>query len=306
MSHIDLKRFDLNLLAVFDALMRERHVGRAGERLGLTQPAVSHALGRLRALAGDTLFVKHSRGVKPTVRALELAETIGPALAALRTSFGMPHTFDPPSASRTVIVGSSDYAELALLPAVMARLRKEAPHIDIRIRPITPADVGQAMRRRDIDLAIGPLMASPGAVLATPLFSDRLVLVARDGHPGLVKPLTMKAFADLQHLRVSQRGDAIGMVDQALLEFGLERRVALTTPHFSAAPFLIAATDLVAMLPKRIAGPLCNATGLVIHSCPIDIPPWVVGIVQPRETQMDSCLSWFVALIRDVFSEEAD
>jgi len=302
MSQIDFKRFDLNLLAVFDALMRERHVGRAGERLGLTQPAVSHALTRLRALADDRLFVKHARGVKPTVRAMELAETIGPALMTLRASFGMRQAFDPSSALRTVIVGSSDYAELALLPTVMQRLAREAPLIDLRVQPITAGDVGQAMRRRDIDLAIGPLTSSPGATLATPLFSDRLVLVARHGHPGLALPLTLEAFAGLNHLLVSQRGDAVGMVDEALREFGLERRVALTIPHFAAAPFLIAATDLVAMLPERIARPLCAAAGVAIYNCPLDISPWVVGIVQVRERENDACLAWLTALIRDVAS----
>ncbi|WP_051955849.1 LysR family transcriptional regulator [Beijerinckia mobilis] len=306
MNQIDLKRFDLNLLAVFDALMQERHVGRAGERLGLTQPAVSHALARLRALADDTLFVKHARGVKPTARAIELAETIGPALAVLRASFGIRTAFDPSSASRTIVIGSSDYVELALLPAVVARLRHEAPKIDIRIRSITQGDVEQAMRRRDIDLAIGPLTASPGSVLATPLFSDRLVLVARQGHPGLAQPLTVEAFAGLHYLLVSQSGDASGIVDDALREFGLERRVALTIPHFSAAPFLIAETDLVAMLPERIAKPLCAPASVTIHDCPLDVPPWVVGIAQPQEGQMDPCLSWLVTLIRKVVSDGAD
>ena len=304
MNKIDLKRFDLNLLAVFDALMRERHVGRAGERLGLTQPAVSHALGRLRALADDPLFVKHARGVKPTARAMELAETVGPALATLRASFGMRPAFDPSSASRTIFIGSSDYAELLLLPAVMARLRHEAPLIDIRIRPISRGDVDAAIRRRDIDLAIGPLVASPGRTLATPLFSDRLVLVGRCGHPGLESPLTMEAFAGLNHLLVSQGGDAVGMVDESLRELGFERRVALTIPHFAAAPFLIEATDLVAMLPQRIARKLSAATAVAIYDCPLAIPQWVVGAVQSRESEGDPCLAWFVALLREIAAAE--
>jgi len=300
MRQNDYPRFDLNLLAVFDALMQERHVGRAGERLGLTQPAVSHALGRLRALVGDRLFVKHARGVMPTPRAEALAQSIGPALAALRASLGMEPDFHPATARRTIAIGSSDHIEISLLPAVMARLRSEAPHIDVRFRAVTPDDVAQAMRRREIDLAIGPLIASPESVVSTPLFSDRLVLVARKGHPDFTAPLTIAAFADLPQLLVSQRGDAAGIIDEALRELGLKRRIALTVPHFFAAPFLIEATDLVVLLPERLAHALRHAATTEIHACPIELTPWVVGVALPQESASDPCLAWFVALLADV------
>lgn len=295
MHQNDLRRFDLNLLAVFDALMAERHTGRAGERLGLTQPAVSHALGRLRALAGDPLFVKQARGMTPTPRAEALATVVGPALAALRGSLGVTHDFDPATSTRSFVLGASDYAALTLLPGLIARLRQVAPGIDLRMRPVTPADVGQAMRRRQIDLAIGPLSASPGPVIATPLFSERLVLVARRGHPDLTRPLDARRFAELPHLLVTPQGDGTGSVDERLREQGLTRRIVLTLAHFGAAPGVIAASDLVAMLPERVARGLGLAAAIEIHDSPLDLPPWVVGVVQPQESGADTGLRWLVA-----------
>lgn len=303
MHETNHRRFDLNLLAVFDALMTERHVGRAGERLGLTQPAVSHALGRLRALTGDPLFVKHPRGVTPTAQAEALAQTVGPALAALRASLGVPRAFDPAAVRRTIVLGCSDYAELTLLPALVARLRREAPGLDLRLRAITAGDVAAAMRRREIDLALGPLIASPDPALATPLLSDRLVLVARRGHPAFATPPTVEELAALPQLLVSPQGDARGAVDAALRERGLVRRVVLSVPHFGAAPRVIETTDLVALLPWRLARSFARTAQIALHESPLALPPWVIGVAQPRETAADPCLAWLVALLRDIAAQ---
>src|SRR4051812_34181952 len=131
MQDIDLPKFDLNLLVVFDALMREQHVGRAGELVGLTQPAVSHALGRLRHLVNDPLFLKHARGMRPTPRAEALADAIAPALRTLRTSLRQPANFDPAGIARTVVIGASDYIDFTLVPRLMSELRKSAPGFDV-------------------------------------------------------------------------------------------------------------------------------------------------------------------------------
>lgn len=290
-------RFDLNLLAVFDAIMQERHIGRAGERLGLTQPAVSHALGRLRTLTGDRLFVKHARGVKPTPRASALAETIAPALVMLQTSLDPAREFQPQTVTRTIVIGASDYATLVLLPAVATSLRREAPLMDVSVRAISRADVDQALRRREIDLAIGPLAAAPEGIHSIPLFKERFVMIARKTHPLLKNPLTVEAFAALPHLLVSPRGDASGAVDMALRELGLSRRVALTVPHFLAAPFLIETTDLVAVIPERVAVRMRPAAGISIGEIPVGIPPWTVGLGQSKENLTDACMAWLVALI---------
>ncbi len=295
-------RFDLNLLVIFDALMRERHAGRAAERLGLTQPAVSHALGRLRGLFGDQLFVKHARGMKPTPRAESLAASIVPALAALRISLAPQPRFDPKTAARTVVIGTSDYIDLTLMPPLAARLRMEAPAANLRIKAASRSSVAQDLRRRDIDLAIGPLSAAPEAVDVMPLFQERFVMIARKEHPALKKPLTPQAFAALPHLLVSPRGDPAGAVDEALREIGLARRIVMTVPHFLAAPFAVEATDLVAVLPERVAKRMGSAADIDIRDLPLDIASWTAGLARAKDSLDDPFMTWLVALICETAS----
>jgi len=303
MQDVDLHKFDLNLLAVFDALMRERHVGRAGERLGLTQPAVSHALGRLRHLLDDPLFVKHAKGVRPTARAEALADLIAPALQMLRTGLRRGDAFDPAQVKRTLVIGASDYVDLTLVPPLMARLRETAPGFDIRLRPTSRETVLQDLRRQEIDFAIGPLASAPTAVELTPLFTERMVMIGRRGHPQLTSELTIEGFAALSHLLVSQRGDAFGSVDSALREMGLSRRIAITVPHFLAAPFIVGHTDMVAVMAERVARRLAEAAGVSIHGMPIVVPSWTVGLARLKEAQHDAAVDWLVGLISEISLE---
>jgi len=297
MHKIDLPKFDLNLLVVFDALMRERHVGRAGELLGLTQPAVSHALGRLRHLANDQLFVKHAKGVRPTPRAEALADAIAPALRTLRTSMKPDEAFDATKVSRTIVIGASDYVDLTLIPPLMGRLREMAPGFDVRIRSITRETVLQDLRRQEIDFAIGLLAAAPEAVDVVPLFTERLVMIGRRGHPGLKARLTVESFAALSHLLVSLRGDAFGSVDNVLRELGHSRRIAITVPHFLAAPFIVGATDLVAVMAERVVRRLGDAAGISVHELPFAVPAWTVGLARLKERPEDPAMDWLINLI---------
>ena len=303
MKEMNLARFDLNLLVVFEVLMQERHVGRAGDRLHLTQPAVSHALRRLRGLVNDPLFVKHARGIRPTPRAESLASSLAPVLASLRGSLSRGDEFTPAAATRSVVIGASDYIELVLIPSVMARLRRQAPSLDLGVKAITRASVTAELRRREIDLAIGPLSASPDAVQATPLFTERFVLVARKGHPVLKGSLTAKRFAGYPHLLVSPQGDSSGVVDQALRELGLRRRTALTVAHFLCAPWIIADTDLVTALPERIARRLLGPAACGMRELPLKIPSYTVGLVQSKDSLGDPLLSWLTTVIREVAAD---
>jgi DNA-binding transcriptional LysR family regulator len=300
MQEIDLRKFDLNLLVVFDALMREQHVGRAGERLGLTQPAVSHALGRLRHLVDDPLFVKHAKGMRPTPRADALADRIAPALRVLQTSLKREEGFDPLEVARTIVIGASDYVDLALVPALMARLGDVAPGFDIRLRPTDRETVLQSLRRQEIDVAIGPLASAPDAMDVTPLFTERLVMIARHGHPALKGSLTLDEFTALSHLLVSPRGDAFGSVDNALRELGRSRRIAITVPHFLAAPFIVGATDLVAVVAERVALRVGEAAGVSMRQLPIAVPAWTVGLGRLKATRPDPAIDWLVGQISEI------
>jgi DNA-binding transcriptional LysR family regulator len=303
MQDANLPKFDLNLLVVFDALMREQHVGRAGELLGLTQPAVSHALGRLRHLLNDPLFVKHAKGVRPTPRAEALADAIAPALRTLRGSLRSDDVFDPATMARTIVIGGTDYIDLTLIPRLMARLRQAAPGFELRLRPTNRETVVGELRRQEIDFAIGSLAAAPTAVDVTPLFSERLVMIGRQGHPALKHKLTVKDFAALSHLLVSPRGDAFGSVDNALRELGHSRRIAITVPHFLAAPFIVGATDLVAVVAERVALRLAEAAKLTIHELPFAVPSWTVGLARLKERPDDPAIDWLIDQISATATE---
>jgi DNA-binding transcriptional LysR family regulator len=292
MNEIHLRRFDLNLLIVFDALMRERHVGHAAERLGLTQPAVSHALGRLRQLLGDPLFVRHARGVRPTVRAEALAGNIAPLLRGLENSLQACARLDPATVERSVSIGGSDYAALVIAPLLSEQVRRQAPRLDLRFLPISADTALGGLRRREIDLAVGPVAAAPAGMRVTTLFTETLVLVARTGHRAFREPLKPETYAKLQHLLVSPRGDTAGSVDQALREAGLTRRIAVTVPHFAAAPFIVGASDLVAVLPARVARRLAAAAGVAVHELPVAVPSWSVGAAALADAAGDPVLQW--------------
>lgn len=300
MQNIDLPKFDLNLLVVFDALMREQHVGRAGEVLGLTQPAVSHALGRLRHLVNDPLFVKHAKGMRPTPRAEALADAIAPALRTLRSSLRPDEGFDPATVTRTIVIGGSDYVDFTLAPRLMARLRETAPGFEIRLRPTSRETVLGDLRRQEIDLAIGPLTAAPNGVDVTPLFTERLVMIGRRGHPALKQRLSVENFAALSHLLVSPRGDAFGTVDSVLRELGHSRRIAITVPHFLAAPFVVGATDLVAVVAGRVALRLAETAELSVHELPFAVPSWTVGLARLKERPEDPAIDWLINLISSI------
>ena len=297
MHRIDLARLDLNLLTVFETIMRERHIGRAAEALHLTQPAVSHALGRLRHAFADPLFVRHARGVRPTTRADELAALITPALDTLRAGLGTAQQFDPATVKREVTIGASDYTALTLLPPLLARLRELAPGLDLRVRSISRQSAAGDLRRHEIDFAIGPMAAVPQTARMRALFTERLVLIARRDHPALRGRLTLQRLASLDHLLVAPSGDAFGSVDGVLREAGLSRHVAVTVPHFLAAPFIVGTTDLVAVMAERVARAVAAPARVQVLALPVAVAPWTVGLARPKDAPGHPALDWLEELI---------
>ncbi len=262
----------------------------------MTQPAVSHALSRLRHLLDDPLFVKYPGGIKPTPRAEALSAPIGHALAAVRAALGDTGAFNPSDAVRTVLIGASDYADLVLMPALMAEVRLTAPGLDIWRRPTSREAVLGDLRRRDIDLVIGPLGLASDALVLTPLFTERLLLVTRKGHPALTAEMSLKTLAEFDHLLVSIGGDSTSSLDDRLREAGVSRRVVMTTPNFLAAPFIVAATDLVCLLPERVARRLSDAALIAIHPQPAPVPPWTIGLARLGGSAPDPAIDWIVGV----------
>jgi DNA-binding transcriptional LysR family regulator len=293
MNHIDLHRIDLNLLVVFETLMSERHVGRAAHRLNLTQSAVSHALGRLRLLFEDPLFVRHPKGIEPTKRSLALGANIADILNRTRSVLASSPIFDP-SHSHRFTIGQTD-GSVAILVALMERLRIMAPNIELHVRPVDTRAVITAIDRQDLDLALGVMAQSqsPTRILQIPIFEIPYVGIARRGHRVLgIKPLSAEAFATLPHLALSPRGEPTNRIDELLEEMGLKRNIALTIPHFLAAPPIVSRTDLVAIIDKAIARLFATDKRLAIFQLPVKLRPLTIDMLVAAARAEESALRW--------------
>src|SRR5712691_8757207 len=243
--------FDLNLLIVFDAVMQERSVTRAGSRIGLSQPAMSHALNRLRHMLKDELFVRTPEGMVPTPRAEMLAQPLRNALSEMQLALE-PTAFDPAASDRRFALAVNNYAAVVLASPLVAAVAAAAPAVRLDLRPSGTLDIVDRLDRGDLDLALGS-MDSPGErFAAAPLLADPFVMVVRRGHPASRRKLTAQALAALPHLEISSSGEDTGFIDRWLAERGLVRRVALRAPYLAAAPILVQ-SDLVATLSRRIA-----------------------------------------------------
>ncbi len=275
MHEIDLSRADLNLLVVFETLFEERHVGRAAGRLCLSQSATSHALGRLRDLFGDPLFVRHPRGIEPTLRARDLAPAIAAALSQIRGVLGPVAAFDPATLQRTFRLATHDYGLAAVIVPLMNVLRQEAPGVDLRCVSLPPEQVVDALDRGDLDGAIGGFHGFAAARIdRLTLFSDRFVGVARQGHPKLsAGRMVLDDFLATPQVLLSPGGRDRGEIDEALARAGLTRRVAITAPNFLSVPLIVEGSDLVGVLPERLARRLCTPFAVAMFDLPIVVEP---------------------------------
>jgi DNA-binding transcriptional LysR family regulator len=292
MNKIDLRRADLNLLVVFQVLHAERHVGRAAQRLALTQSATSHALSRLRELFGDPLFVRHPKGVEPTARALALAPGIADILNRTQSLLASP-SFDPSVAS-SFAIATIDLTVPTIIVPLMERLRRVAPSIDLRIVPLVREDVVAAFDRQEIDMALLNFPEPPARIARVPVLKDRYVGIARRGHPAFKrKQITATAYAALPHLLFSPRGDATGFIDEPLVQLtGRRRRVAMTIPHVLAAPSIIARTDLVTVIAERIGRLYARELDLIIFDPPIKLPEFTINMLTSAARTSDPALQW--------------
>jgi DNA-binding transcriptional LysR family regulator len=262
--------FDLNLLIVFDAVMQERSVTRAGSRIGLSQPAMSHALNRLRHMLKDELFVRTPEGMVPTPRAEMLAQPLRNALSEMQLALE-PAAFDPAASDRRFALAVNNYAAVVLAPPLVAAVSAAAPAVRLDLRPSGTLDIVDRLDRGDLDLTVGS-MDSPGERFASaPLLEDPFVMVMRRGHPARQRKLSAATFAALPHLEISSSGEDTGFIDRWLAERGLIRRIALRAPYLSVAPILVQ-SDLVATLSRRIAQEFVRNHPLQLSEPPYDSP----------------------------------
>src|SRR5882724_1682452 len=212
MNQAHFASLDLNLLRVFDALMEERSVTRAGARLRLTQSAISHALNRLRYMLADELFVRGTEGMQPTARAAEIGPRLRQALHHMQLALA-PSAFDPKTTDRCFTIGATDYISALLLPEITARLRIEAPHAELRVRPLDDIDIVDELDAGRMDLVTGSFGRVPERFGQEPLYGDEMVWLMRDDHPAAGKPMTLDLIARLPHLSIALTGSVSEAID---------------------------------------------------------------------------------------------
>jgi DNA-binding transcriptional LysR family regulator len=298
LNKTNLARIDLNLLVLFEAVLEERHVGRAAVRLHVSPSAVSHGLGRLRRLMHDPLFLRQPKGVAPTERAKQLAAPVAEILERARQVMASAEVFDPRKSLRRFVIGAPDAVSAVILPSLLADLRRNAPGIDLGVRNI----VGQfdaalaELDERTLDIALLPLDDIPARFVARTLYEEDFVIVRRVGHP-IGKRLTLARYCAAPHLVVSVSGDPHGMVDRHLAKRGLSRRVVLTVSNFLHALAVVAESDLVAALPRQFAARYAGRFRTVSAEPPIPLTSAPIRAIAPQVATMDGGLNWLLALL---------
>lgn len=301
-SFMNMGSINLNLLVALDALLEERSVTRAARRAGVTQPAMSNSLSQLRSLFGDPLFSRRAHGLEPTPRALGLAEPIRQGLRLLGTAL-TPPSFDPETARRSFVVEASDYVEFVLMPPLLQTLSREAPGVNVEVRPWGKHEVPSSLARGEADLMIGYYDELPPQHRHRLLFDEEYVCIVRKGHPRVGKKLTLERYLELEHVLVSQRADTPGSVDRALAAKGKRRRVVARVSHFLMVPMLVARTDLVAALSRRVVTPLAGPLNLRLLPPPLALPRGKIGQVWHDQLEADPAQRWFRELVQRVCQE---
>lgn len=299
MHQTNINGIDLNLMPPLAALLEHRNVTRAADACGMSQPAMSRALARLRDLIGDPLLVRGSAGYVLTPRAAALRPLLQATLDGV-TALLTPAAFDPATALRTIRLAGTDSHSVGLVPQVMARLAQEAPGIDLRLEAYAP---GLAARIEsgavDMAFAIASAPLPPGA-LSMPLAEDRLALVMRRGHPAAGHDWTLADYGRWHHAGVAILGDGQSDIDAQLAAAGVRRRIALTTPHFTAALATVAATDLVTTVSERFARRFAEPFGLVVKPTPLKDADLQLTVVWSHIRDADPVLGWFRGLLAEV------
>ena len=296
MQDVHIEGLDLNLLVALRALLTERHVTRAAARVGLSQPAMSHALSRLRELLDDPLLVRTPSGMRPTPRAEAMTAPLERALEDIGRLLSSPAPFDPRLSTRKFRIASNDYMELVLFPRLLRRLWTEAPNVDVRIINLA-GGVNEDLAEGRLDLAMGVVgqfanVDAPRGLRSRDLVSDGFVCVVREDHPVVKKRLSLDDFVALPHALVAPRGEGGSVVDSALARIGKKRRVAVEIPHFLVAPHVVRETDLILTLAARVAVSLAPLLGLRQIAPPLELPGFTMTMVWHERQHVDPAHVW--------------
>jgi DNA-binding transcriptional LysR family regulator len=303
---MELADIDLNQLVLFQQLMVERRVSKVAENLGLTQPAVSNTLAKLRRQFGDDLFVRTPAGMMPTPFAEALAEPVGYALGMIHSGLNQHSRFDPASVKRSFAIGMTDIGEIVFLPRLVERLRQEAPGVSLSTVRTTATSLRDDMESGKVDLAIGPLPQLKAGFFQRRLFRQRYVCLFRKGHPLDRKRLTLADFKAAEHLVIVSAGTGHGKVDDLIRRAGVDRAVRLTIPHFVSVGHLLRRTDMVATVTERLAESLVEPFDLTYRLHPIDLPEIAINVFWHAKVHRSPAHQWLRGVVFDLFGDNLD
>ncbi|HWN07502.1 MAG TPA: LysR family transcriptional regulator [Steroidobacteraceae bacterium] len=294
-----VRRVDLDLLLLFQVVLRERHVGRAAGALHVSPSAVSHGLKRLRALFRDPLFLRTPKGVVPTARALQLAEPVSDVLGRAQQLLAGSRSFTPATSDRSYTIGTLDAAATSFLPPLLARIRRVAPGVRVELKHVGLDDAFAELDAHRSDLLFMPLADSiPARFEARKVYQEEFVVAAPEGHPFLKRP-TLHSFCNSAHLLVSPAGGARGFIDDVLAARGLKRQVSVVVPTFLLGMAALAGSSLVGTMPRSVVER--HAKRFRLRTAPIPLPVTVprstIYAVVPKVALRDAGIAWMFELL---------
>ena len=302
---MELHELDLNLLVVFNQMLVERRVSKVAETLGVSQPAVSNSLAKLRKLFGDELFLRTPKGMEPTPYADQLAESVSYALAMIHSGVNQRSSFEPSSARRAITIGMTDIGEIYFLPALIERLHREAPGVTLSTVRNAAINLRDELESGKVDLAIGLLPQLKAGFFQRRLFTQRYVCLMRRGHRLDKRKLSLAEFSAAEHLVVISAGTGHGKVDELLQRSGVERNVRLTVPHYVSVGHILRGSDLIATVPERLAERLVEPFGLVSVPHPAKLPDVAINAFWHAKYHRSPANRWLRGVVFDLFGDEA-
>lgn len=297
---MNIKKFDYNLLVIFEAVLKERSVSAAADAVGLTQPAVSAALARLRATIGDPLFVRTNRGMEPTLRAQALSGTIVKSLEDIRQSILQPARFDPTTSTKTFTLLLQDVGETVFLPPLLTYTERNAPRIKFSAPQFDSNEHGEALVSGTADLAIGyyPHLKTP--FHHTSLFETTFSCLVRVDHPTIKKRLSVRQFVTAKHVIVSRRGSIV--LDRLLDRKKIAINDAVRVQHFTAVPTIISQTDMIAIMPSKLASNYARTGAFQVLSLPFEAPTIEICQYWHRRNEHDPGTQWLRNTLEQLFT----
>ncbi|MBC3872965.1 LysR family transcriptional regulator [Undibacterium flavidum] len=300
---IEAKDIDLNLLVIFQEVFQERQISSVARKLNLSQPAVSNALARLRKALDDELFVRTSQGMQPTPLAQQLADPVAAALSHITKALNQHASFDAASSQRQFMIAMTDVGEMYFMPILVEQCRRFAPQVQIATVRANNVDLMAEMETGRIDLSLGAFDQVSDALYHRRLFRQDYVCMYRQDHPLMREGTSSKEFLSAEHLIVSTRENPYDKINQSLEKVGITASNSFTVPHFSSVPYIVSSTNLVVIVPQKLAASAAAPFRLSYSKPPIKLPTLQTNIFWHRRFAQDEGNQWLRNLLVECFSD---